>query len=173
MSLPGTSVTPHNVHRSTRRKKIETRKSMSPDASSSSNVPVLSLNLRVGLQGRCTTTCVFGVPWSVNNPPPSPNAHSQLLATAGMGVPAVGGILYSMRNEVNLKLSQKLMHTRVYGQMTVVSMLVCTMTFQEVMRRNGGLFVVSTAEEPEDAEEGTEGETEGGVVAVTVASISP
>lgn len=44
----------------------------------------------------------------------------------GMGVPAVGGILYSLRNEGNLKLSQKLIHTRVYGQMTVVSMVVRT-----------------------------------------------
>ena len=42
----------------------------------------------------------------------------------GMGLPAVGGILYSQRNEGNLKLSQKLIHTRVYGQMTVVSMVV-------------------------------------------------
>lgn len=88
-----------------------------------------------------------------------------------MGVPAVGGILYSMRNEANLKLSQKLMHTRVYGQMTVISMVVCTMTFQEMMRRNGGLFVVSASEETEDGED-EEGEKEGGVVAVAVASNS-
>lgn len=71
----------------------------------------------------------------------------------GMGIPAVGGILYSMRNEGNLKLSQKLIHTRVYGQMTVVSMVVAMMGFQEIMRRNGGLFVVS---EPEDEEEAAE-----------------
>ncbi|CAM9688360.1 unnamed protein product [Hapterophycus canaliculatus] len=72
----------------------------------------------------------------------------------GMGVPAVGGILYSMRNEGNLKLSQKLIHTRVYGQMTVVSMVVCMMTFQQLMKRNGGLFVVPEAEEElEEVEE--------------------
>lgn len=68
----------------------------------------------------------------------------------GMGVPAVGGILYSLRNEGNLKLSQKLIHTRVYGQMTVVSMVVVMMGFQEMMKRNGGLFVVSETEEEEE-----------------------
>lgn len=67
-----------------------------------------------------------------------------------MGVPAVAGILYSMRNEGNLKLSQKLMHTRVYGQMTVVSMLVGTMMFQELMRRNGGVFVAASEEGEEE-----------------------
>lgn len=74
-----------------------------------------------------------------------------------MGVPAVGGILYSLRNEGNLKLSQKLIHTRVYGQMTVVSMVVAMMGFQEIMKRNGGLFVVSEPEEEEGEEAGGEG----------------
>lgn len=64
-----------------------------------------------------------------------------------MGLPAVGGILYSMRNEGHLKLSQKLIHTRVYGQFTVVSIVVATMGFQEMMKRNGGFFVVSEPEE--------------------------
>lgn len=85
----------------------------------------------------------------------------------GMAAPAVGGILYSMRNETNLKLSQKLMHTRVYGQMTVVSMMVGMMTFQEIMRRNGGLFVIA---EPE-AEEGEE-EEDGSLVVARPASSS-
>ena len=71
----------------------------------------------------------------------------------GMGVPAVGGILYSLRNEGNLKLSQKLIHTRVYGQMTVVSMVVVMMGFQEMMKRNGGLFVASEPEGEEEEEE--------------------
>lgn len=70
----------------------------------------------------------------------------------GMGVPAVGGILYSLRNEGNLKLSQKLIHTRVYGQMTVVSMVMAMMAFQEMMKRNGGLFEVSELEEEEEGE---------------------
>lgn len=74
----------------------------------------------------------------------------------GMGIPAVGGILYSLRNEGNLKLSQKLIHTRVYGQMTVVSMVVVMMGFQEAMKRNGGLFVASQPEEEEE-EAGGEG----------------
>lgn len=80
-----------------------------------------------------------------------------------MAAPAVGGILYSMRNETNLKLSQKLMHTRVYGQMTVVSMMVGMMTFQEIMRRNGGLFVITEPEAAEEAEEG-EGGGDGSLV---------
>lgn len=79
----------------------------------------------------------------------------------GMGIPAVGGILYSMRKEGNLKLSQKLIHTRVYGQMTVVSMVVAMMGFQEMMRRNGGVFVVSEPEE-EEKEEEARGEEKGG-----------
>lgn len=81
-----------------------------------------------------------------------------------MAAPAVGGILFSMRNETNLKLSQKLMHTRVYGQMTVVSMMVGMMTFQEIMRRNGGLFVVAEPEPEEEEEEEKQGEADGSLV---------
>lgn len=72
--------------------------------------------------------------------------------TAGMGIPAVAGIMYSIRDQPNLKLSQKLMHTRVYGQMTVVTMLVTTMMFRETMRRNGGVFVAAKEGE-EDIED--------------------
>lgn len=64
-----------------------------------------------------------------------------------MGVPTVGSILYSTRNETHLKLSQKLMHTRVYGQMSVVAMLLTVMSFREYMRRNGGLFIDEYEEE--------------------------
>lgn len=71
-----------------------------------------------------------------------------------MGIPAVAGILYSIRDQPHLKLSQKLMHTRVYGQMTVVTMLVTTMMFRETMRRNGGVFVAAKeGEEDAEAEE--------------------
>lgn len=75
-----------------------------------------------------------------------------------MGVPAVAGILYSMRNEANLKLSQKLMHTRVYGQATVLSLVIVTMGFQEFMKRNGGMYVVTEAEEEKRESELEEGE---------------
>lgn len=68
-----------------------------------------------------------------------------------MGIPTVGGILWSTRNEHHLKLSQKLMHTRVYGQMSVLGMIVIIMAFRESMKTNGGLFI-------EEAEEDDEGE---------------
>lgn len=38
-----------------------------------------------------------------------------------------------------------------------ISMVVCMMTFQQLMRRNGGLFVVPEAEEEDELEE-VEGE---------------
>lgn len=72
-----------------------------------------------------------------------------------MGIPTVGGILWSTRHETHLKLSQKLMHTRVMGQMAVVSMLVVTMAFREGMRANGGLFL-EDKEAEEIEEEGRE-----------------
>ena len=42
-----------------------------------------------------------------------------------MGLPVVGGIFYGQMAEgkKHLKLSQKVMHTRVYGQATVLGML--------------------------------------------------
>ncbi|CAM9588772.1 unnamed protein product [Choristocarpus tenellus] len=71
-----------------------------------------------------------------------------------MGVPAVGYIAWSLRNEGHLKFSQKVMVTRVYGQMTVLSMLLATMMFRETMRRRGGVFV----EEGGNTERGGDGE---------------
>lgn len=75
------------------------------------------------------------------------------VSAVGLGVPAVGGILWSTRNEAHLKLSQKLMHTRVYGQMTVVGMLFVIMSFREYMKRNGGLFVEEVQDEVDEEEE--------------------
>lgn len=68
-------------------------------------------------------------------------ARDTVVSAVGMGVPTVGAILYSTRNEAHLKLSQKLMHTRVYGQMSIVVMLLTVMSFREYMKRNGGLFI--------------------------------
>lgn len=70
-----------------------------------------------------------------------------------MGVPTVGAILYSTRHETHLKLSQKIMHTRVLGQMSVLTMLVFVMGFREYMRLHGGVFVDENAEELQEVEE--------------------
>eukprot|EP00611_Tribonema_gayanum_P022403 TRINITY_DN4488_c0_g1_i2.p1 TRINITY_DN4488_c0_g1~~TRINITY_DN4488_c0_g1_i2.p1 ORF type:complete len:199 (+),score=59.68 TRINITY_DN4488_c0_g1_i2:194-790(+) len=62
---------------------------------------------------------------------------------AGVGVPAVGAIFWQQSREghAHLKFSQKVMHTRVFGQMTVLGVLVSTMVFRDYMYRNGGLYV--------------------------------
>ncbi|KAG5179927.1 hypothetical protein JKP88DRAFT_187651 [Tribonema minus] len=62
---------------------------------------------------------------------------------AALGVPAVGAIFWQQSREghAHLKFSQKVMHTRVFGQMTVLGVLVSTMVFRDYMYRNGGLYV--------------------------------
>ncbi|CAM9211418.1 unnamed protein product [Discosporangium mesarthrocarpum] len=75
---------------------------------------------------------------------------------AYMGIPAVGGIAWSLRNEGHLKFSQKVMHTRVYGQMTILSMLITMMIFRESMTQNGGLFIA-------EGGQGDESDSEGGL----------
>jgi hypothetical protein len=59
---------------------------------------------------------------------------------AGMALPAVGGILWEQRKHPHLKFSQQIMHTRVFGQMAAVSILITTMVFRDLMSRTGGLF---------------------------------
>lgn len=60
----------------------------------------------------------------------------------GAGVPAVGAIFWAQSKDAqHLKFSQKVMHTRVLGQMTVLGVLVGTMMFRDWMYKNGGLFL--------------------------------
>lgn len=75
--------------------------------------------------------------------------------------------MWSTRHETHLKLSQKLMHTRVMGQMAIVSMLVVTMAFREGMRSNGGPFVENI--EVEEVEEHDEADVKGELVTVKAA----
>ena len=56
---------------------------------------------------------------------------------AGIGVPTVGGLFYSQAGHEHLKLSQKIMHTRVWGQGCVLGALMSLMFFRDYMERNG------------------------------------
>jgi len=51
-------------------------------------------------------------------------------------VPVIAGIFLT-RDAVNLKLSQRLMHTRVMGQASVLAILASTMMFHDWMARRG------------------------------------
>lgn len=55
---------------------------------------------------------------------------------AGIGVPTVLYI-FRGRNEKNLQLQSKLMHTRVYGQFAVITMLLGLMGFKSYMDSHG------------------------------------
>lgn len=59
----------------------------------------------------------------------------QLLA--GCSAPVVLGIFYTQRKSNHLKLSQKIMHTRVIGQASVLSFLIGLMLFRDYMDREG------------------------------------
>ncbi|CAN0084874.1 unnamed protein product [Heterosigma akashiwo] len=47
----------------------------------------------------------------------------------------------------HLALSQKIMHTRVYGQGVVITVLLGTMIFRDMMDRRGGAFVAEGQED--------------------------
>lgn len=56
---------------------------------------------------------------------------------AATGLPIVGGFFYSQAGHDHLKLSQKIMHTRVWGQGSILVMLTAIMCFRDYMERNG------------------------------------
>jgi hypothetical protein len=56
---------------------------------------------------------------------------------AAVAVPAVGYIFYGRTEQAHLPLSQKIMHTRVFGQFATISLLLGVMGFKEFMDRNG------------------------------------
>jgi len=56
---------------------------------------------------------------------------------AACAVPLVGSIYFGQSGHEHLKLSQKIMHTRVLGQASVVSMLLAVMFFRDYMERHG------------------------------------
>mmetsp|Transcript_20069 Transcript_20069/g.28253 ORF Transcript_20069/g.28253 Transcript_20069/m.28253 type:complete len:215 (-) Transcript_20069:1246-1890(-) len=56
---------------------------------------------------------------------------------AAMGVPTVLYIFHGKSNQRHLQLQSKLMHTRVYGQFAVISMLLTLMGFKTYMDSQG------------------------------------
>ncbi|KAF0686685.1 Aste57867_21527 [Aphanomyces stellatus] len=52
-------------------------------------------------------------------------------------LPAVGGIFLYQNTNTNISFSQKIMHTRIYGQGTCVVVLLSTMAFYDYMSRRG------------------------------------
>jgi len=56
---------------------------------------------------------------------------------ASLGVPLAAGILSSQMHNTHLTLSQKIMHSRVFAQGGVLSILLSTMAFREYMDRRG------------------------------------
>jgi hypothetical protein len=65
---------------------------------------------------------------------------------AALGVPLAGGILTTQMHNTHLTLSQKIMHSRVFAQGGVLSILLTTMAFREYMDRRGRFL------EPEEEE---------------------
>ncbi len=59
----------------------------------------------------------------------------QMIAT--MAAPLVGSIMYTQSHNTHLTFSQKVMHSRVFAQAGVLSILLTTMAFREYMDRNG------------------------------------
>ena len=55
----------------------------------------------------------------------------------GMGVPLAATILQQQKHNTHLTISQKIMHSRVFAQGGVLSILLVTMGFREYMDRRG------------------------------------
>lgn len=56
---------------------------------------------------------------------------------SALGVPLAAGILSQQMHNTHLTLSQKIMHSRVFAQGGVLSILLTTMAFREYMDRRG------------------------------------
>eukprot|EP01031_Cornospumella_fuschlensis_P029402 gene29402-35491_t len=54
-----------------------------------------------------------------------------------LSIPFAGGILYSQMGQQHLTISQRIMHSRVFAQAGVLSILLTTMGFLEYMDRRG------------------------------------
>lgn len=53
------------------------------------------------------------------------------------GVPIVAAIFYEQSKNTSIKLSQQIMHTRVYGQGSIILLLLSSMAFHDWMERHG------------------------------------
>ena len=69
----------------------------------------------------------------------------------GMGAPAVGYIFWQNRHKQHLPLSRQLMHTRVFGQASVLTILMSVMFFRDYMDRRGGAFEIE-GEDDDDSD---------------------
>lgn len=56
---------------------------------------------------------------------------------ASLAIPSVALIFYGRTGKEHLEFSHKLLHTRVFGQFTTLSILLGVMGFKELMDRNG------------------------------------
>ncbi|KAF0686684.1 Aste57867_21526 [Aphanomyces stellatus] len=56
---------------------------------------------------------------------------------ASTALPLVGAIYYEQNKNPNIHLSQKIMHTRIYGQGTCVVLLLSTMAIYDYMSKRG------------------------------------
>ncbi|KAI9916445.1 hypothetical protein PsorP6_017143 [Peronosclerospora sorghi] len=63
-----------------------------------------------------------------------------------VGAPVVGGIYSYQHLNKGISSSQQIMHTRIYGQASVVVLLLCSMAFHDYMARRGKF----TIEDQED-----------------------
>jgi hypothetical protein len=59
---------------------------------------------------------------------------------AGVGGPLVGYIFYTQRSGQAMKMSQKIMATRLYGQTAVLGILLGSMALHDYIRHNGGIY---------------------------------
>ncbi|RYH13504.1 hypothetical protein EON65_35510 [archaeon] len=62
--------------------------------------------------------------------------HPFQLITA-LSIPFAGGILYTQMGQQHLTISQRIMHSRVFAQAGVLSILLTTMGFLEYMEKRG------------------------------------
>jgi two-component sensor histidine kinase len=65
---------------------------------------------------------------------------------AGVGVPAVAWIFYGRTGQEHLQLQMKVMHTRVMGQFTVITMLLSLMGFKSYMDHYGKFITEAEAD---------------------------
>lgn len=68
------------------------------------------------------------------------------------GTPLAGTILYQQLQHPHLKLQQRIMHTRIFAQAGILSILLLTMGFRTYMEKRGGRFVSEDDEDYDDEE---------------------
>jgi len=66
---------------------------------------------------------------------------------AAASVPAVGYIFWGRSGQDHLQLQSKIMHTRVYGQFTVIAMLLSLIGFKSYMDSHGKFITQEDADE--------------------------